>query len=156
MPAFWVHMDPQPIPKGSLKKSIFFRGWVHKYGFGTQIKPIFMASLIHLQCFIHTKVTTRTQIGDPTFQAFVTMSSRYPAGCRNFQWLHCQKKITFHFPVDSFVFKHLIISANCWQIWYRYFYVPFNLGNSNEPLKLIWLPLNWTKGAKQSDFYCCD
>ena len=32
MPAFWVHMDPQPIPKGSLKKSIFFRGWVHKFG----------------------------------------------------------------------------------------------------------------------------
>ena len=62
-----------------------------------------------------------------------------------------------HFPLSSsFAFKHLIISANCWQIWYRYFYVTFNLGNSNEPLKLIWLPLNWTKGAKQSDFYCCD
>ena len=52
-------------------------------------------------------------------------------------------------------FKHLIISARCCQIW-RQFYVTFNLANSNEPLKLIWLPLNWTKGAKLSDFYCCD
>ena len=152
----YMHIwTPNLSLREALKKSIFFRGWVHKFGSIDPNKTNFYGFPYSLTMFHSHKSDNKDSNRWPYLSGICCHELQISCWLQKLSMAALPKKD--HFPLSSsFAFKHLIISANCWQIWYRYFYVPFNLGNSNEPLKLIWLPLNWTKGAKQSDFYCCD